>query len=97
MKVFCGFVCVCVYTVKVPVEPREFVVLLADRKLMELPLEALSFLQEESLGSVSRDFSLQLLHSRLHREEPEKGTKASIPTNLHLNDQQPADVKEQLV
>ncbi|XP_044228761.1 cilia- and flagella-associated protein 46 isoform X1 [Thunnus albacares] len=58
--------------VKVPVEPREFVVLLADRKLMELPLEALSFLQEESLGSVSRDFSLQLLHSRLHREEPEK-------------------------
>ncbi|KAM7408201.1 hypothetical protein PAMA_002070 [Pampus argenteus] len=53
-------------------EPGEFVMLLADRKLQELPLEALSFLQEEGLSSVSRDFSLQLLHSRLHREEPEK-------------------------
>ncbi len=49
-------------------------VLLADRKLLELPLEALSILQEEGLHSVSRDFSLQLLHSRLNREEPEKGT-----------------------
>ncbi|CAK6962375.1 cilia- and flagella-associated protein 46 [Scomber scombrus] len=56
----------------VQMEPGEFVVLLADRKLLELPLEALPFLQEESLSSVSRDFSLQLLHSRLHREEPEK-------------------------
>lgn len=49
--------------------------LLADRKLLELPLEALSILQEEGLHSVSRDFSLQLLHSRLNREEPEKGTR----------------------
>ncbi|XP_070834007.1 cilia- and flagella-associated protein 46 [Chaetodon trifascialis] len=53
-------------------EPGEYVVLLADRKLLELPLEALSILQEEGLSSVSRDFSLQLLHSRLNRDEPEK-------------------------
>lgn len=49
--------------------------LLADTKLLELPLEALTILQEKGLSSVSRDFSLQLLHSRLNREEPEKGTR----------------------
>ncbi|XP_042358180.1 cilia- and flagella-associated protein 46 [Plectropomus leopardus] len=57
---------------KSPADPGEYVVLLADRKLLELPLEALSILQEEGLSSVSRDFSLQLLHSRLHREESGK-------------------------
>lgn len=66
--------CVCAL-VKLPAEPGEYVVLLADRKLLELPLEALSILQEEGLCSVSRDFSLQLLHSRLNRDEPEKGTR----------------------
>ncbi|XP_073337460.1 cilia- and flagella-associated protein 46 isoform X1 [Pagrus major] len=59
-------------SVRLPAEPGEYLVLLADRKLLELPLEALSILQEEGLNSVSRDFSLQLLHSRLNREEPEK-------------------------
>ncbi|XP_034078590.1 LOW QUALITY PROTEIN: cilia- and flagella-associated protein 46 [Gymnodraco acuticeps] len=59
-------------SVKLPAESGEYVVLLADRKLLELPLEALSILQEESLNSVSRDFSLQLLHSRLIRVEPNK-------------------------
>ncbi|XP_059214821.1 cilia- and flagella-associated protein 46 [Centropristis striata] len=54
------------------VEPGESVVLLADWKLLELPLEALSVLRDENLSSVSRDFSLQLLHSRLIREEPDK-------------------------
>ncbi|XP_075933471.1 cilia- and flagella-associated protein 46 [Anarhichas minor] len=53
-------------------EPGKCVVLLADRKLLELPLEALSILQDQCLTSVSRDFSLQLLHSRLNREEPDK-------------------------
>ncbi|XP_074502975.1 cilia- and flagella-associated protein 46 isoform X2 [Sebastes fasciatus] len=56
---------------ELPAEPGEYVVLLADRKLLELPLEALSILQDEGLGSVTRDFSLQVLHSRLNREEPE--------------------------
>ncbi|XP_030298554.1 cilia- and flagella-associated protein 46 isoform X3 [Sparus aurata] len=59
-------------SVRLPAEPGEYLVLLADRKLLELPLEALSVLQGEGLTSVSRDFSLQLLHSRLNREEPEK-------------------------
>ncbi|CAJ1066948.1 LOW QUALITY PROTEIN: cilia- and flagella-associated protein 46 [Xyrichtys novacula] len=53
-------------------EPGQYVVLLADKQLLELPLEALSILQEDSLASVSRDFSLQVLHSRLNREEPLK-------------------------
>ncbi|XP_032397492.1 cilia- and flagella-associated protein 46 isoform X2 [Etheostoma spectabile] len=57
---------------KLPEEPGEYVILLADKKLLELPLEALSILQDESLSSVSRDFSLQLLHSRLNRLEPDK-------------------------
>ncbi|KAI4812824.1 hypothetical protein KUCAC02_024191, partial [Chaenocephalus aceratus] len=65
-------------SVKLPAESGEYVVLLADRKLLELPLEALSILQEERLNSVSRDFSLQLLHSRLIRVEPNKdGTSLS--------------------
>ncbi|KAM6956181.1 cilia- and flagella-associated protein 46 [Aplochiton taeniatus] len=68
-----------------PAELGECVVLLADHVLMELPLEALSILQGEGLSAVSRDFSLQLLHARLHREEPvesdnkkeTKGTKGA--------------------
>lgn len=62
---------------KSPTDLGEHVVLLADRKLLELPLEALSVLQEESLLSVSRDFSLQLLCSRLKTDiqKPEKGTR----------------------
>ncbi|KAM9847487.1 cilia- and flagella-associated protein 46 [Aulostomus maculatus] len=59
-------------TDKMPMEPGEFVVLLADRKLLELPLEALSLVRDEGLTSVSRDFSLQLLHSRLLREKSAK-------------------------
>lgn len=65
------YVCI----VCVSAEPGEYVVLLADRKLLELPLEALSILQDEAMCSVSRDFSLQLLHSRLSREEPDKGAR----------------------
>ncbi|XP_008297596.1 tetratricopeptide repeat protein 40 [Stegastes partitus] len=57
---------------KLPPEAGEYVVILADRKLLELPLESLSILQEEGLSSVSRDFSLQLFYSRHHREEPQK-------------------------
>ncbi|XP_075891746.1 cilia- and flagella-associated protein 46 isoform X3 [Nelusetta ayraudi] len=61
-------------TAKSPVDPGEYVVLLADMKLLELPLEALSILQEESLFSVSRDFSLQLLcsHLKADSQKPEK-------------------------
>ncbi|XP_054655409.1 cilia- and flagella-associated protein 46 [Dunckerocampus dactyliophorus] len=56
-------------------QPGEFVVLLADWKLMELPLEALSVLQGNLISSVSRDFSLQLLHNRMQREETTKAVE----------------------
>ncbi|XP_051507186.1 cilia- and flagella-associated protein 46 [Myxocyprinus asiaticus] len=45
------------------------VVILADRLLLELPLEALSVLQANGITSVSRDFSLQVLHARLQMDE----------------------------
>ncbi|XP_038629303.1 cilia- and flagella-associated protein 46 isoform X2 [Scyliorhinus canicula] len=53
----------------------EFVILLADKLLLELPLEALRVLQEDVIISVSRDFSLQFLYNRLHRDETEFVTK----------------------
>ncbi|CAB1430488.1 unnamed protein product [Pleuronectes platessa] len=70
---------------KLPSEAGEYLVLLADTKLLGLPLESLSILRKDSLSSVSRDFSLQLLHSRLNREQPDKvdnkkETKGSVPT-----------------
>ncbi|XP_067908773.1 cilia- and flagella-associated protein 46 [Heterodontus francisci] len=59
----------------------EFVILLADKLLLELPLEALRVLQEDVITSVSRDFSLQLLYNRLHWDESEtinkKDTKSA--------------------
>lgn len=73
----------CVHTANLPTEPGEYVVLLADRKLLELPLESLSILRQEGLSSVSRDFSVQLLHSRLNQLQPEKGTKDTY-TNSFL-------------
>ncbi|XP_069467509.1 cilia- and flagella-associated protein 46 isoform X2 [Ambystoma mexicanum] len=56
-------------------EMGECVVLLVDKVLMELPLEALSALQEEGISSVSRDFSLQLLYNRFQKKEPENEAK----------------------
>ena len=41
------------------------VVLLADSFLLQLPLEALSFLQHRAVVSVTRDFSLQMLYNRM--------------------------------
>lgn len=45
-------------------------IILADKFLMELPLESLNIFQEEVITSVTRDFSLQLFYNRLHKEEP---------------------------
>ncbi|XP_055083461.1 cilia- and flagella-associated protein 46 [Periophthalmus magnuspinnatus] len=56
-----------------PVESGESLVLLADQTLLLLPLEALSVLQEEGLTAVSRDFSLQLLHTRLQQSDKVEG------------------------
>ncbi|XP_053164122.1 cilia- and flagella-associated protein 46 isoform X2 [Hemicordylus capensis] len=64
----------------------ECIILLADKFLMELPLEALNIFQEEAITSVSRDFSLQLVYNRLHKDDTEyevkketKGTKETKP------------------
>ncbi|XP_046691474.1 cilia- and flagella-associated protein 46 isoform X1 [Silurus meridionalis] len=50
-------------------EHGECVVVLADTMLLELPLEALRVLRGSGISSISRDFSLQVFHSRLHRDE----------------------------
>ncbi|XP_033126439.1 cilia- and flagella-associated protein 46-like [Anneissia japonica] len=46
----------------------EYVVILADKWLMELPLEALPLLASPSIFSLSRDFSFQMLYNRMHQE-----------------------------
>ncbi|KAM8924779.1 cilia- and flagella-associated protein 46 [Pelodytes ibericus] len=60
------------------IEIGHYIVLLADSSLMELPLEALSVFQEEGIGSVSRDFSLQLLYNRIHRAQTEGDDKRDL-------------------
>ncbi|KAL3864704.1 hypothetical protein ACJMK2_006363 [Sinanodonta woodiana] len=52
-----------------PPPPQEYMVLLADPDLMELPLETLQVLQSESVVSLSRDFSLQLFYHRYYQEQ----------------------------
>ena len=47
---------------------QEYLVLLADHHLMQLPLEALNVLQTENLTSVSRDVSLQILFNKVHQQ-----------------------------
>ncbi|XP_058291859.1 cilia- and flagella-associated protein 46 isoform X10 [Hylobates moloch] len=56
-------------------EVADKIVLVADRHLLELPLEGLSVFDEGTISSVSREFSLQMLWNRLHREETEGGVK----------------------
>ena len=53
------------------------VVLLVDSDLMELPLESLEVLGNCRIRSVSRDFSLQMLHERIkhHLSESTNGKK----------------------
>lgn len=64
-----------------PAEPEEYLMLLADRKLLELPLESLSVLQGQGPVPVTRDFSLQIFYNRLNREE-QKGTKHLISSGF---------------
>ncbi|XP_028917550.1 cilia- and flagella-associated protein 46 isoform X3 [Ornithorhynchus anatinus] len=53
-----------------PAEAADYAIIMADRLLQELPLEALSVFEEGMVLSVSREFSLQMLHNRLRKEEP---------------------------
>ncbi|PIK55742.1 putative tetratricopeptide repeat protein 40 isoform X6 [Apostichopus japonicus] len=48
--------------------PEEFIILLADRWLLEMPLEALALVSSPNFTSISRDFSLQMSHHRIHKE-----------------------------
>ncbi|XP_027030821.2 cilia- and flagella-associated protein 46 isoform X5 [Tachysurus fulvidraco] len=50
-------------------EHGEYVVVLADTMLLELPLEALTVLQGSGISSISRDISLQVFHTRLLRDK----------------------------
>jgi len=45
----------------------EYMILIVDKLLLDLPLEGLSVFNE--VTSLSRDFSLQMLWNRLHKEE----------------------------
>ncbi|XP_074194762.1 LOW QUALITY PROTEIN: cilia- and flagella-associated protein 46 [Rhinolophus sinicus] len=68
-----------------PAEPEaaDAVILVVDRYLLELPLEGLSVLGAAAVSSVSREFSLQMLWTRLHKGETEgsvkKDTKGKEP------------------
>ncbi|KAF4019376.1 hypothetical protein G4228_010549 [Cervus hanglu yarkandensis] len=54
-------------------EVADDVILIADRHLLELPLEGLSVFDDGLVSSLSREFSLQMLCNRLRREEPAEG------------------------
>eukprot|EP00070_Physeter_catodon_P030862 XP_028337756.1 cilia- and flagella-associated protein 46 [Physeter catodon] len=56
-------------------EVADNIILIADRHLLELPLEGLSVFDEGMVSSVSREFSLQMLWNRLHRKETEGNAK----------------------
>ena len=45
--------------------------ILADMHLLALPLETLPLLHRDNICSVSRDFSLQMLHHRIGKIVPE--------------------------
>ncbi|XP_052617131.1 cilia- and flagella-associated protein 46 isoform X5 [Peromyscus californicus insignis] len=54
----------------------EYMILIADRLLLELPLEGLSAFDQ--VTSLSREFSLQMLWNRLHKEELEGSVKKEV-------------------
>ncbi|XP_031244561.1 cilia- and flagella-associated protein 46 isoform X3 [Mastomys coucha] len=54
----------------------EYMILIVDRFLLELPLEGVSVFNE--VTSLSRDFSLQMLWNRLHKEEIEGSVKKEV-------------------
>nr|XP_021493514.1 cilia- and flagella-associated protein 46 [Meriones unguiculatus] len=65
-------------TLSIPQGPPdpEYMFIIADKFLLELPLEGLSALNDVS--SLSRDFSLQMLWNRLHKEEIEGSVKKEV-------------------
>ena len=53
-----------------PAPQSRYVIVLADSDLSPLPLEALEWLQQDGVKSVSRDFSVNCLHQRMMRVAP---------------------------
>ncbi|XP_073541302.1 cilia- and flagella-associated protein 46 isoform X2 [Phyllobates terribilis] len=53
------------------VDGGDCIILLADKSLQQFPLEALGVFMDDWINSVSRDFSLQLLYNRIHRDHTE--------------------------
>ncbi|KAG9484777.1 hypothetical protein GDO78_008080 [Eleutherodactylus coqui] len=53
------------------VDVGDCIILLADKSLQQLPLEALGTFKDDGINSTSRDFSLQLLYNRIHRDHTE--------------------------
>ena len=49
---------------------QETVVILADKHLLQLPLEALECFRADSINAISRDLSLQMLYHKIHVEQP---------------------------
>ncbi|XP_044154029.1 cilia- and flagella-associated protein 46 [Bufo gargarizans] len=60
-----------VTTSSASVDVGDCTILLADKSLQQLPLEALGILKDDSINALSRDFSLQLLYNRIHRDHTE--------------------------
>ncbi|XP_064631435.1 cilia- and flagella-associated protein 46-like isoform X3 [Lineus longissimus] len=60
---------------KEPPPSNEAIILLCDQWLMELPLEALKVIQFETIISVTRDFSLQLMSHRMYIEPEDPADK----------------------
>ena len=65
------------------VDAPECFIILCDSAAFPLPLEALPYLQTDTLSSVSRDFSLQLFCKRLRIEERTVGIP--FTTVLHFS------------
>ncbi|CAJ0966588.1 unnamed protein product [Ranitomeya imitator] len=53
------------------VDAGDCIILLADESLQQFPLESLGIFMDDGINSVSRDFSLQLLYNRIHRDHTE--------------------------
>ncbi|XP_069609930.1 cilia- and flagella-associated protein 46 [Ranitomeya imitator] len=53
------------------VDAGDCIILLADKSLQQFPLESLGIFMDDGINSVSRDFSLQLLYNRIHRDHTE--------------------------
>lgn len=64
-------------------EHGEYVVVLADTMLLELPLEALTVLQGSGISSISRDISLQVFHTRLLRDKQGKTAAGCLHLKAH--------------